>query len=81
MSSSCSLRARHRLGHDATNTTQQGRWPAHNHAMTSLAATVFDMPPYANYGRYDAISGVFRKGLVGLKHALHDLDQLIDKLR
>jgi len=35
---SFSLGARRRLGHDATNTTQQGHYPAHDDAMTSLAA-------------------------------------------
>jgi len=40
-----SLGARRRLGHDATNTTQQGRQPAHDDAMTSLAATIsIDVP-------------------------------------
>ena len=60
MSSSCSLRTRHRLGHDATNTTQQGRWPAHNHAMTSLAATVstcLHMPITGNMTPSVAYSG------------------------
>jgi len=36
---SSSLGARRRLGHDETNTTQQGRCPAHDDAMTSLAVT------------------------------------------
>ena len=37
---SSSLGARRRLRCDATNTTQQGRYPAHDEVMTSLAATV-----------------------------------------
>jgi len=39
MDSSC-LGTRRRTGHDAISTTQQGRYTAHDDAMTSLAATV-----------------------------------------
>jgi len=44
MTDSSSLGARCRLIHDAANTTQQGRYPAHDHAMMSLAATVSTCP-------------------------------------
>jgi len=37
---STSLGVRCRLGYDATNTTQQVRQPAHDDAMTALAASV-----------------------------------------
>ena len=46
------LAARSRLGHDATSTTQQGRYPAHDDALTSLAATVSTCLHTDRYVRY-----------------------------
>ena len=46
---SSSLGARYRLGHHATNVTQQGRYPAHDDAMTSLASPVSTSLYMAHY--------------------------------
>jgi len=48
-----SLGARRRLGHDATNTTKQGGYPARDDAMTSIAATVSTL--CLHLARYDVI--------------------------
>ena len=49
MDSSSSAPGRRRLEHDATNVTQQGRYPAHDDAMTSLAPPVSTSLYMAHY--------------------------------
>jgi len=48
-------------GRDVTNTTQQGRYPAHNDEMTSLAATVLTCFRLTNYVQMIMTSSINRK--------------------
>ena len=52
MADSFSLGARRHVGHDAANTTQQGRYPAHDDAVKPLTATApaYDMAHYVIHG-------------------------------